>query len=214
MAKKKKVKKAKAGKKASRKNQKTAKPKTVKPTSLSEQEKRILLHTKIHQVMVENPEILCDLPGEDEFGKGFGICAASAVFKMYNAALGKHSLTCVQIDTKTTLGENCATVDSKFKLTDITTGYLEIIAASGMGMNGQWSVNTAQTLAFKEALLLSFVCSWPQPEQYRDEVQHTSRRTFGPAQTPKEIQKAVGDFFEKYNVKGAKNANKRDSKKS
>ena len=209
MAKKKKVNKK---KKTSKRG--TPKPRTVKPTSLSEQEKQILLHTKIHQVMVENPELLCGLAGEDTFGRKFGICEAALVFRTYNAALGKHNLTIILTDTKTVLGHNCVLVDCKFKLTDITTGYSEILAGSGLGMNGQWSVNTAQTLAFKEALLLSFVCSWPQPEEYRDEVQREARQTFGPAQSPEEIQKAIGDYFEKYNVKGAKSGNKRDSKKS
>lgn len=205
MAKQKKAKKVKKAtpKKAGRKPPKP-KPRTVKPTSLSEQEKCILLHTKIHKVMVENPELLCGLAGEDTFGRKFGICEAALVFRTYNAALGKHNLTSILIDTKSKLGRNCVLVDCKFKLTDITTGYSEILAGSGMGMNGQWSITTAQTLAFKESLLLSFVSSWPQPEEYRDEVQREARQTFGPAQTPEEINKAIGDFFEKYNVKGKK----------
>lgn len=185
------------GKKATKVPQKRAKPKSIPPTELSEQEKSIILHRKIHAVMAENPEIKCTLVGEDEDRK-FGICEAAGVFKMYNQAIAKHNLTFIPMAVNPTLGNGCVLVRVTYRITDITTGYFETVQGCGFGMNGQWSANTAQTLALKQALLNTFTCSWPQPEDYRDEVQRVARKTFGPAQSPQQISEAIKEFFGNY----------------
>lgn len=201
MAKKKEAKKKVKKKKKVKRKKPTRKPKAIPPTEFTEQEKSIILHNKIHAVMKENPEILCTFVGEDEDRK-FGICEAAAVFRMYNRALSKHSITSIVSDLELTLGSHCVLARIQLKLTDITTGYSEYIYGGGLGMNGQWAANTAQTLAMKEALLLSFVCSWPQPEKYREEVQRVASRTFGPAQSPQQISEAIKEFFGEYQMKG------------
>ena len=204
--------KKKAKKKAKRKP-KQRKPKVVPAAELSDQVKSILLHQKIHAVMKENPEILCKLVGEDE-GRKFGICEAAEVFRMYNQALVKHSMTSIVSDLDLTLGKNCVLANMKLKITDITTGWYEKFCGGGLGMNGQWSANTAQTLAAKEAMLLSFVCSWPQPEEYKEEVMRMARNTFGPARSPEQISEAIEEFFGSYPLKGKKDATDRTRKKN
>lgn len=177
------------------------KPKSVHPTELSVQEKSIILHKKISAVMKENPEIKCTLVGEDEDRK-FGICEAAGVFRMYNQAMAKHNLTFIPMAVNPTLGNGCVLVRATYRITDITTGYFETVQSCGFGMNGQWSANTAQTLALKQALLNTFICSWPQPEEYREEVQRVAARTFGPAQSPQQLNEAIKEFFGNYSMKG------------
>lgn len=177
------------------------KPKSVLPTELSDQEKSIILHRKISAVMKENPKIECTLVGQDEDRK-FGICEASTVFRMYNEAMAKHNLTFIPIEVKPLLGNGCVLVKCSYQITDITTGWSEVVQSCGFGMNGQWSANTAMTLAYKQALLNTFTCSWPQPEEYREEVQRVASRTFGVAQSPQQISEAIKEFFGSYQVKG------------
>jgi len=186
-----------------KKPSKKAKSKTTSkhPTKFSEQEKSIILHQKIHAVMKENPKIDCTLVGEDEDRK-FGICEAAEVFKMYNKAMAKHDLTFIPMAVNPILGNGCVLVRCTYRITDITTGYFETVQSCGFGMNGQWSANTAQTLALKQALLNTFTCSWPQPEEYRQEIQHVAARVFGPAQSPQQISEAIKEFFGSYQMKG------------
>ena len=202
MAKKKEAKKKGKKKKAKKKTaKKQRKPKVVPPSELSDQVKSIILHQKISAVMKENPKIECTLVGEDEDRK-FGICEASTVFRMYNEAMAKHSLTFMPIEIVPTLGNGCVLVKCSYRITDITTGWSEVVQSCGFGMNGQWSANTAMTLAYKQALLNTFTCSWPQPEEYRDAVQRVAQRTFGPAQSPQQISEAIKEFFGNYQKKG------------
>jgi len=199
MAKKKEAKK-KTKKKAKAESPKK-RPKSVPPTKLSEQEKAIILHRKIHAVMKENPEIKCTLVGEDQDRK-FGICEAAEVFRRYNEAMAKHNLTFIPMAVNPTLGNGCVLVRATYRITDITTGYFETVQGCGLGMNGQWAANTAQTIALKQALLNSFTCSWPQPEEYRDEVQRVASRTFGAAQSPQQLRDAIDEVMAKYSKKG------------
>lgn len=195
-------------KKAKKKAKKTTKkrqPKTKHPSEFTEQEKSILLHQKIHDVMKENPVIECTLKGHDDYeDRDFGICEAAAVFRMYNEAMSKHHLTFIPIGITPTLGNGCVLVKVTYQITDITTGWSEVIQCCGFGMNGQWSANTAQTLALKQALLNTFTCSWPQPEAFRDEIQKVASRSFGPAHSPEQISEAIKEFFATYQSKGKK----------
>lgn len=178
------------------------KKRTKPPTEFSEQEKNIILHRKIHAVMKENPQLECNLKGEDDEGR-FGYVEAATVFRMYNKAFSEHSLDPLVTDLELTLGDHCVLARIELTITDITTGYSVKIYGGGLGMNGQWAANTAQTLAMKEALLLSFLCSWPQPEEFREEVQRVSHNTFGPANSPQQLRDAVKEVMDKYS-KGRK----------
>jgi len=181
------------------------KSKSLHPSELTEQEKSIILHQKIHAVMKENPEILCTLKGHDDYeDRDFGMCEAAGVFRMYNEAMSKHNLSFIPMAVEPTLGNGCVLVRATYRITDITTGYFETVQSCGFGMNGQWSANTAQTLALKQALLNTFTCSWPEPEQFRDQVQRVAARTFGPAQSPQQISEAIKEFFGSYQIKGKK----------
>ena len=189
--------KAVSGRKVKKATKPCKKPKSIPPSEFTEQEKSIILHRKIHAVMAENPEIKCTLVGEDEDRK-FGICEAAGVFKMYNQAMAKHNLTFIPMAVNPTLGNGCVLVRATYRITDITTGYFETVQGVGLGTNGQWAANTGQTLALKQALLNTFTCSWPQPEDFREEVQRVSTRMFGPAQSPQQISEVIKDFFADY----------------
>jgi len=202
---KKKAKKKVKRKKAKKKVEKKSKPKSKHPSEFSEQEKSILLHQKIQAVMKENPVIECTLIGQDDLeGRKFGICEAATVFIMYNKAMAKHGLTFIPMAVMPTLGNGCVLIRATYRITDITTGYFETVQGCGFGMNGQWSANTAQTLALKQALLNTFTCSWPQPPEFREEVQQVSNRVFGPAQSPQQISEAIKEFFGNFPMKGKK----------
>lgn len=205
-------KKAKPRKKVSKR-----KPKSVPPTELSDQEKSIHLHQKIHTIMKENPQLECDLKGEDDEGR-FGYVEAATVFRMYGKAMAKHNLTFIPIEIKPLLGSGCVLIKASYQITDITTGWSEVVQSCGLGINGQWACNTAMTLAYKQALLNTFTCSWPQPEEYREEVQRVSRNAFGPANSPQQISEVIKEFMGNYPIthpsKGKQNAPDRNRKKS
>lgn len=166
---------------------------------------KMMLLEKIWLIAVENPVIECGLKGEDDEGR-YGICEAAAVFRMYNEAFEKHKVHFFQVSKVTEVGKNYAKCDTIFRIADVETGYVWPfpIPGSGMGMNYQYSLNTAQTLAKKQAMLEFFNNSWPQPEEFRDEVRRVTQNKFGAAETPMEIGAALDEVLEKYAIKPKK----------
>jgi len=191
VVKKKTKKKVKAKKKAVRKKN----PLQKAPQFYTEETKKMLLHKKILAVQKAYPQIQCDAQGEDLDREAFGFVEASTVNAQYNEAMSKEGLTFVPIHKETTLGKNCVLVETTFLLSDSKTGYGIEIAGVGLGMNGQWAANSAQTLAKKQALLEAFQCSWPQPEDYRETVRKVSQREFGPADSPQQLNDALDEVL-------------------
>lgn len=204
MAKKKTTKKSVSKKRTS--NKKVVKKRTKKKTDRQRKKEpkkepldpKSLLYQKINLILAENPTLECELEGEDDEGRKYGYLEAARVFRTYNQAFKKHHLTIAPVNITPTLGNNCVLVNAVYQLTDSETGYSINIAGCGLGCNGQWAANSGQTLALKQALLATFLCSWPQPESFRDEVNRDAVKTFGPANSPVQIKEAMTEFFEQF----------------
>lgn len=174
--------------------------KTTKKKVTTRSPKMMLLE-KIWLIAVENPVIECNLFGEDDEGR-YGYVEAAAVFRMYGESFKNHKVHFYQVDKKTTVCQNCVLVEAEFEIADIETGYIwpKRIPGSGLGMNWQWSANTCQTLARKQALLDFFNCAYPQPEEFSKEVRRVTQNKFGAANSPEAIGDTVKEFFEQYPV--------------
>ena len=127
------------------------------------------LHIKILEIMRSTTFLDCHNVASDGDGGVYHYTEAWEVQEYYSRKLVDKRLTMVPILTKSTMvpfgPDRIATnIDSIFRLTDIETGYSMDVAGSGVGMNGEWSANTAQTLAFKQALLNVFMCAQRQPK--------------------------------------------------
>jgi hypothetical protein len=73
----------------------------------------------------------------------------------------------------------------------------------GQGNNGVWAVNSAQTVALKQALLELFGAYWEEAEDAkREEVNYWDRQ--GTPQTAGEVIEAMRQFFGEYDVAKAK----------
>jgi hypothetical protein len=78
-----------------------------------------------------------------------------------------------------------------------------------MGMNGQWAANTAQTNAKKQAMLETFNCSWPQPEDVREMATKAAKKAFNKVSQPESIGDAIQEYFDDFYQKKAKRGKKR-----
>ena len=151
--------KKKAKKKVAKKAKKTKKKSNKKKPVILDPATE--LHRKINTVLAENPILECDLTGEDDEGRKFGYLEAAKVFRTYNQAFKKHHLNIFPIKITPTLGNNCVLVHGVYQLTDSETGYSVQVEGCGLGCNGAWAANSASTLALKQALLNTFLCSYP-----------------------------------------------------
>lgn len=144
------------------------------------------LHRKVMEIMLNTTFLDCHNEADDGEGGIYYYTEAWEVQEHYSRLLTEKRLTMIPVSTKSTMTpfgpDRIATnIDSIFRLTDVETGYSIDVAGSGVGMNGEWSANTAQTLAFKQALLNVFMCAQRQP---KTEAQKTR----------KEISIAVDSF--------------------
>lgn len=199
-------------KKAKKKTTKRAKPKKRRKRKviLTEAECRVKLHRKILEVMNRHTEIECSGQGVDFDGNEYRYTEAEVVFKEYGQSMRDLGLTCIPIEKTAILGKTAYMIQARYKLTDTDTGYSEVITGCGLGTNGQWAANTAQTLALKQALLETFGASWPQPEKYKDIVKKEAERVFSQADTPEQVRQVLDDFFGNYQTKGKENGAERN----
>lgn len=202
-----------AKKKKTKKKTKAQKPQKRKKRKviLTESECRVRFHQKILEVMNRHTEIECSGRGVDFDGNEYGYTEAEVVFREYGRSMRDLGLTCIPIEKTAVLGKTAYMIQAKYKLTDTDTGYSEIITGCGLGTNGQWAANTAQTLALKQALLETFGASWPQPEEYKDIVKKEAEKVFGQAETPEQVRQVLNDFFGNYPMKGKENGTERNS---
>lgn len=177
--------------------------------SMSEAQMKKNLHRKILEVMSRHTEIKCSGRGLDRDGNEYAYTEAAEVFTAYGQAMRELGLTIIPIEKNAVLGKTAYMIYVKYRLTDVDTGYSEIIAGTGLGTNGQWAANTAQTLALKQALLETFNASWPQPPEYKEIVKTEAQDVFGPAQTTEEVMEAMRKYFE---TKGVTNGQTSDTK--
>lgn len=198
-----------ARKKKAKKKAKAKKPQKRK-VILTEAECRVRFHQKILEVMNRHTEIECSGRGVDFDGNEYGYTEAEVVFRQYGQSMRDLGLTCIPIEKTAVLGKTAYMIQSRYKLTDTDTGYSEVITGCGLGTNGQWAANTAQTLALKQALLETFGASWPQPEEYRKVVKKEAERVFGQAETPEQVKQVLYDFFGNYPMKGKEDGKKRN----
>jgi len=171
-----------AKKKAKRAKKKTAKKKTNKPKPRRDPLPRhIGLQAKILQVMEAVPIIECtgQEQGEDDV---YYYTEAAEVFRIYSEAMVKVGLTFVPISIDTVLDARAYRATIIYRLTDAETNQYQDVVAVGLGCNGVWALNSAQTVARKQALLNMFGASYPQPV------------------TPKQVVRKAVKMFKPYDV--------------
>ena len=147
------------------------------------------LHEKKLDIMAEVPIMPCSVIGKDRYGLRFAHTQAEKVFQRYSELCRQKHLVIRMIDCKMetlpfpfTVGEekvaellrNISFTNlwpwtravCTFEIRDTTTGETETFMGAGLGNNDVWSDNSAQTVAFKQGLLMYFFTAWPQPTDY------------------------------------------------
>ncbi len=128
-----------------------------------------LLEKKL-QIMKDNPYMPCSSISKDRAGMRVAHTHADKVFhKYYEASIAaKLSFSCVEMHERDT---ECGThkgrlVRCRFMVRDLDSHEVDHFWGAGEGDNFVWSVLSAQTVAFKQGLLMYFFTSWPQPEEF------------------------------------------------
>lgn len=163
-------------------NKKTAK-KTKNQTKKNKPKARrdplprcIGLHNKILKVMELLPEIPCTGEEYDDTQQDiYYYTEAAAVFKLYTAKMVEVGLTFVPISMKTEVDRRFYKAEIIYRLTDPETGQYQDVVAVGLGCNGVWALNSAQTVARKQALLNTFGASYPQPDKAKPNIRKIAR---------------------------------------
>ena len=129
------------------------------------------LQAKILKVMAMLPTIECTGEEYDEGSEDtYHYTEAAVVFRVYSEAMVKIGLTFVPISIETVLDPRAYKATITYRLTDPETGQYQDVVAVGLGCNGVWALNSAQTVARKQALLNTFGASYPQPESEKQKV--------------------------------------------
>ena len=149
------------------------------------------LYVKKLEIMNAVPIMPCSVLGRDRQGLRFAHTQAGRVFQQYSRLCRQKNLTIRMIECKmeTLPFPFALPVDANelkellksanltelwpwtratctFEIEDVATGQTEIFKGAGLGNNDVWSDTSAQTTAFKQALLLYFFTSWPQPNDH------------------------------------------------
>ena len=91
-----------------------------------------------------------------------------------------------------TIGAGFCGILGCFEIVDTETGYSVIGWGAGLGRNGFWAANTAQTLAMKQFLISSFGANWKDP---KDDKFHAVIGKEIHDMTPKEAIEGMERFF-------------------
>jgi len=136
-----------------------------------------------------------------EKGEGleFGYTTARQVFGEYAKLCREVGLWYRQVDCHITITLRQVFVESQFELVDVDTGYSVQFAGAGQGNNGVWAVNSAQTVALKQALLEMFMAFWvEQEDKSRAKVDYF--QAFKAIQSPAELMDEMAKVFDEYKL--------------
>ncbi len=129
---------------------------------------RVRLEKKRMQVLAMIPEVVPLGVEKDESGEVIPYTVAEDVREVYYAAFRQVGLSVQPVAgpgmmPQIILGGRLFAVAGCYEITDIDTGYSVICWGAGLGANGDWAGNTAQTRAMKQFMLASFMANWKDP---------------------------------------------------
>ncbi len=186
------------------------------------------LHRKKLTIMAEVPVVPCSAIAKNKQGEMYPHTQADKIFRIYQEKAIEHKLVFRMIECDTFPGKYsttwygdekfnvtetpCTIANCTFEITDTESGQKETFKGSGMGDNGVWSAQSAQTVAFKQGLIMYFLHAWPQSENFskiiRNELEGLNSddlvkvmKSIIPAKTGYEIMtnpealKIMADFF-------------------
>ncbi|MEE9354752.1 MAG: hypothetical protein V3U75_04105 [Methylococcaceae bacterium] len=174
------------------------------------------LQAKILKIMKLVPTIECTGQEQTEARTGedpetYYYTEAAEVFRQYSEAMVEVGLTFVPITIVTVLDDRAYRATVTYRLTDVETGQFQDVVAVGLGCNGVWALNSAQTVARKQALLNMFGASYPQPKTAQ-QVARKAVKMFQPFDVLSSGE-AVKEM-DKYFSQEKPNENASDSRKS
>lgn len=149
-----------------------------------------------------------------EKGEGiqFGYTTARQVFEQYAKLCRDVGLWYRQVDCRITITLRQVFVESQFELVDVDTGYSVMFAGAGQGCNSVWAINSAQTVALKQALLEMFMSYWVEAEdKAREKVDYYA--AFKAIQSPAELMDQMAQVFDEYKMMRDKDTTKEQESK-
>ena len=157
----------------------------------------VALHRKIQLIMDKVPVIEASGYEIDELDNDYYYTEAATVFEVYTEAMVSVGLTFVPIHAETCFEHRAYKATVTYRVTDVDTGaYIDVVGV-GLGANGIWSYNSAQTVARKQALLNTFGASYPQPPDTKKDVRKAVKmfRPLDMILTCKSAVQEVDDYF-------------------
>lgn len=148
-------------------------------------------------------------PGKEE-GSEFAYTRSEVVFKKYAELCRTNGLWWRPISAKLTVHYRTVWAECDFELVDVDTGFAVTFSGIGQGNNGVWAVNSAQTVALKQALLELFMAYWTAPEDpAREKVDYFAafKAITSPADLIMEMQALLDKNSEIIKTKGKKDGN-------
>lgn len=139
------------------------------PVFAAPSDAKTALFQKIHQVQQEVRQVKSTGTEEDDQGK-YHYTEAKEVFRIYGDVMNRVGLTFMPVDIITSVDAKFYRATVTYEITDIETGYSTLVKGSGLGCNGVWSLNSAQTVARKQALLNAFGASYGDSESIKNVV--------------------------------------------
>lgn len=143
-----------------------------------------LLEKKL-EIMKQNPVMPTSAFNKDAQGLLYCHTKADQVFYVYSNACRKLKLVIRMVKCHITdahygdltgkrevVSKPCVRCHGVWEIEDIKTGQSEQFSGAGDGDNEVWSNNSAQTVAFKQALLMYFFTSWPQPDNTKEVIKN------------------------------------------
>ncbi|KPK42090.1 MAG: hypothetical protein AMJ65_08190 [Phycisphaerae bacterium SG8_4] len=153
-------------------------------------------------------------PAEGSEGIEFGYTRAAEVLAEYGRAFRAHRLHWRPIHKQLHVTVRQVFITVEYELTDVDTGYSIRFTGIGQGNNGVWAVNSAQTVALKQALLEMGMVYWEEPPEPERESPNPWDYQDQP-HTAAEAIEALGEFFANYKAaKAAADDKKRRKQKS
>ncbi|KKL72384.1 hypothetical protein LCGC14_2085400 [marine sediment metagenome] len=191
------------------------------------------LHKKKLEILRAVPIMPCSAIGKDRQGLRYAHTQAEKVFQVYRRESESRGLVIRLVEGEAvnakrpgevkvgdqwqTKNVPCVRFNGKWEICDTATGQKETFKGSGDGDNEIWSNNSAQTIAFKQGLLMYFFTAWPQPTDWckviRKSLEEAGTEEFVKAMKmiiPEKIAKATGiidmlDAFYSKPIKERKN---------
>jgi hypothetical protein len=129
-------------------------------------------------------------------GDEYPYTRAQEIFKHYHPLMADVGLVMIPGAVRTFRDHRAYRAECEFRIVDTETGWSVSIWSTGLGNNGVWSLQSAMTVAKKQALLLLFQATWPAEFNTIEVDQSDAWQNLWQTSTPREVQTMLSSYFD------------------